>query len=162
MTTHPPVHPPESPGPSPLVTLVTGLSGNVGRRLAACLKDRPLVAVDLFPPDVDHPQVEFHRLDLSQSDATLRLQALLVEKNVRQVVHLAFVLDPMRTGAVDRRRQWEINVQGTRHLLDAIEAANHDRPRVEFLLYLSSVTSYGPNLPGPVSEDFPQSPHTYT
>jgi nucleoside-diphosphate-sugar epimerase len=142
--------------------LVTGLSGNLGQHLAPLLKDYPLVGVDLYRPRVDHPQVEFCQLDLSQPDAPEALEALLRESGTRWVVHLAFVLDPTRTSAFDRQRQWEINVRGTGYLLDAIESINRGQRQVEFFLYLSSVTSYGPMLPRPVDEDFPQQPHTYT
>lgn len=142
--------------------LVTGLSGNLGQRVAPHLKEHLLVGVDLFPPTLDHPRVEFCRLDLSQTDAPQVLEELLREAQVRLVLHLAFVLDPARTGAVAARRQWEINVRGTQHLLDAIERVNRRERQVEFFLYPSSVTSYGPMLPGPVREDHPQQPHTYT
>jgi len=142
--------------------LVTGLSGNLGRGLAPLLKDHLLVGVDLFAPVLDHPRVEFCQLDLSQADAPAQLESLMREAGVRQVVHLAFVLDPTRTGALERQRQWEINVRGTQHLLDAVERVNRKERLVDFFLYLSSVTSYGPQLPGPVREDHPQQPHTYT
>ncbi len=142
--------------------LVTGLSGNLGQHLAPYLTEHPLVGVDLFRPRIDHPRVEFYQIDLSQADAPDALENLIRETQVRQVVHLAFVLDPARTGATDRRRQWEINIRGTSHLLDAIQRVNRVRPQVQFFLYLSSVTSYGPMLPGPVDEDYPQQPHTYT
>ncbi|MGH9863712.1 MAG: NAD-dependent epimerase/dehydratase family protein [Candidatus Acidiferrales bacterium] len=142
--------------------LVTGLSGNLGRHFAPYLKDRLLVGVDLFSPRLDHPRVEFHPLDLSQPDAPAALESLMREAQVQQVVHLAFVLDPARTGAQTRERQWEINVRGTAHLLEAVERLNQPRRQIEHFFYLSSVTSYGPNLPGPVREDYPQQPHTYT
>lgn len=142
--------------------LVTGLAGNMGRRLAPHLKDHPLVGVDLFGPRIDHPQVQFCQLDLSQADSVEVLENLMRETQVTQVLHLAFVLDPMRTGALTVKRQWEINVRGTAHLLEAVERVNRPQRQVESFLYLSSVTSYGPELPGPVREDHPQQPHTYT
>ena len=142
--------------------LVTGLSGNIGRHLAPRLKDLLLVGVDLFSPRLDHPRVEFHALDLSQPEAPAVLENLMREARVRQVVHLAFVLDPARTGAMTKERQWEINVRGTANLLEAIERVNQPHRQVEHFLYLSSVTAYGPHLPGPVREDHPQQPHTYT
>jgi len=146
--------------PAPI--LITGLSGNLGQRLAPHLKDHLLVGVDLFAPVLDHPRVTFCQLDLSQPDAPAQLEALMREAGVRQVIHLAFVLDPARTGAVARERQREINVRGTENLLEAVERVNRKERQVDFFLYLSSVTSYGPQLPGPVREDHPQQPHTYT
>jgi nucleoside-diphosphate-sugar epimerase len=142
--------------------LVTGLAGNTGRHLTAHLKEFLLVGVDLFLPQVEHPRVEFLPLDLSQENAPAALTTLLREAAVRQVVHLAFVLDPARTGALSMARQREINVRGTEHLLDAVEQVNRERRQVEQFLYLSSVTSYGPHLPEPVREGYPQQPHTYT
>ena len=142
--------------------LVTGLSGNLGRRLAPHLKESLLVGVDLFAPTLDHPRVQFCALDISQPTAPAELEGLMREAQVRQVVHLAFVLDPARTGALEARRQWEINVRGTQHVLDAVEHVNHPQRQVEFFFYLSSATSYGPLLPYPVPEEHPQQPHTYT
>lgn len=142
--------------------LITGISGNLGRHLAPYLKDHPLVGADLFAPQVDHPQIEFHSLDLSRPEAPGILETVLRDTAARQVLHLAFVLDPMRTGALTRERQWEINVRGTAHLAEAVARVNRRDRRIEHVLYLSSVTSYGPQLPGPVTEDHPQQPHTYT
>lgn len=141
--------------------LVTGIAGNLGRRLAPLLKDRLLVGVDLVCPILDHPCTQFCQLDLSQSDAPAILAQLIRENNVQTVIHLAFVLDPVRAGALDEQRQWEINVRGTRHVLEAIEQVNQEKLQVQLFVYLSSVTAYGPNLPGPVSEDAPLQGHTF-
>ncbi len=150
------------PGLDAPTILVTGISGNIGRHLAPLLKDFLLAGVDLFSPQVEHPRVDFLQLDLSQPDAPGALERFLREERVRQVVHLAFVLDPARTGAMTRERQREINIGGTAHLLDAIERVNNPQRQVEHLLYLSSVTSYGPMLPGPVTEEYTQQPGPYT
>lgn len=141
--------------------LVTGIAGNLGRRLAPLLKDYLLVGIDLTCPTLDHPCTQFCQLDLSQADAPGVLAGLMRENNVRIVVHLAFVLDPVRTGARDEHRQWEINVQGTAHLLEAIEQVNRQSPQVELLIFLSSVTAYGSDLPEPVREDAPLGGHSF-
>jgi len=62
-----------SKAPRPAI-LVTGLSGNLGQHLAPLLKDYPLVGIDLFRPRINHPQVEFCQLDLSQADARMCLR----------------------------------------------------------------------------------------
>jgi nucleoside-diphosphate-sugar epimerase len=145
----------------PSAVLVTGLAGNLGQHLARELRRHLLVGVDLHPPRVDHPRVQFCPLDLSHVEATQTLVELMEEYKVRQVFHLAFVLDPMRTGSLSSRRQWEINVRGTAHLLDALEEVNRERRKVELLLYPSSVTTYGPELAERADEHHPQRPHTY-
>lgn len=146
---------------SPAV-LVTGIAGNLGRTLAPLLKDRLLVGVDLVCPSLDHPCTQFCQLDLSQPDAPGVLAQLIHENDIRVVIHLAFVLDPVRTGAVDEQRQWQINVHGTRHVLEAIEETNREKLQVELLIFLSSVTAYGSNLPEPVHEDAPLNGHTFS
>ncbi len=142
--------------------LVTGLAGNVGRSMAPHLSRSKLIGVDLYTAELDHPDFVFEKLDVSAAEAPARLAELIRRHHVTQVYHLAFVLDPWRTGALTTRRQWEINVRGTQHLLSAIEEVNSKARQVEHMLYLSSVTSYGPDLPGPVDESYPQNPHTYT
>lgn len=141
--------------------LVTGIAGNLGRRLAPLLRDYLLVGVDVVCPTLEHPCTQFCQLDISQVEAPAVLADLIRDNDVEIVVHLAFVLDPVRTGAVDERRQWEINVQGTRHLLEAIERVNRQKPQVRLFIYLSSVTAYGPDLPEPVREDAPLRAHTF-
>lgn len=141
--------------------LVTGIAGNVGRRLAPLLKDYLLVGVDVICPTLTHPCTQFCQLDISQPEAPELLEQLIRENNVRRVVHLAFVLDPVHAEVVKEKRQWEINVQGTRHVLQAIERANRTQVQVELFVYLSSVTAYGSDLPEPVSEAAPLLGHTF-
>lgn len=141
--------------------LVTGIAGNLGRRLAPLLKDYLLVGVDLVAPVLDHPCTQFCQLDLSHPDAPEAVAQLMRESHVQIVIHLAFVLDPVRTDARDEPRQWEINVQGTRHVLAAIERVNRETSQVQLFIYLSSVTAYGSNLSAPVREEAPLEGHTF-
>lgn len=142
--------------------VVTGAAGHLGRQLAPLLKDFLLVAVDLVCPVLDHPWTQFCSADLSQPDSTELLAHLIRQNNVQVVIHLAFVLDPVRTGAIDEQRQWEINVRGTRHVLEAIERANRAGGQVRLFVYLSSVTAYGSELPTAVREDAPLGGHTFS
>ena len=43
------------------------------------------------------------------------------------VVHLAFVIDPQRTGMLDVGTMWQINVAGTARVMEAITEANRMR-----------------------------------
>ena len=76
------------------------------------------------------------------------------------VIHLAFVIDPLRTGVLDLERMWQINVAGTARVMEAITEANRDEAIVGKFIFPSSVSAYGSDLPGPVAEDFPLAAHT--
>jgi len=141
--------------------LITGIASNPGRHLAPLLKDYLLVGVDVICPMLEHPCTQFCQLDVSQPETPELLEQLIRENNVRKVVHLAFELAPVRAGVAEEKRQWEINVWGTRHVLQAIERANRTQLQVELFVYLSSVTVYGSNLPEPVNEDAPLLGHTF-
>ena len=52
------------------------------------------------------------------------------------VVHLAFVMDAVRTGILDRDRMWQVNVAGTARVMEAVTEANREWPMVEkFIFY---------------------------
>jgi len=42
------------------------------------------------------------------------------------VVHLAFVIDPQRSGVLDVDRMWRINVAGTARVMEAITEVNRN------------------------------------
>src|SRR5436190_8237395 len=103
--------------------LVTGISGNLGLRLLPQLADFDVIAVDLNPPSTDLP-LRFERMDLGQEESCRQLFLLLRDSQASAVVHLAFVLDPVRTGVLDVNRMWQINVAGTARVMEAITEAN--------------------------------------
>src|SRR5580704_17880210 len=99
--------------------LVTGVSGNLGQRLVPMLSDYQVVGVDITPPT--HCQVDrFVPLDLGNEESTRELLLLLRELQPVSVVHLAFVIDPQRSGVLDVDRMWRINVAGTARVVEAI------------------------------------------
>jgi nucleoside-diphosphate-sugar epimerase len=139
--------------------LVTGISGNLGLRLLPLLADYRVIGVDLTPPQSSYP-VEFIPMDLGKEESCRELFLLLRESRPAAVIHLAFVIDPMRTGVLDLDRMWQINVAGTARVMEAITEANREEAVVAKFLYVSSVSAYGSDLPEPVSEDFPLGGHT--
>jgi UDP-glucose 4-epimerase len=141
------------------MVVVTGISGNLGLRLLPQLADYQVLGLDLTPPKADHP-VRFVKMDLGQEDSTRELFLLLREERPVAVVHLAFVLDPVRTGIFDLDRMWQINVAGTARVMEAISEANRDESFIQKFIFSSSVSVYGPNLPDPVNEDSPLGAHT--
>ena len=141
------------------VVVVTGIAGNLGLRLLPQLADFEVFGIDLNPPATDLP-LRFVQMDLGQEESCRELYLLLREYRVAAVVHLAFVIDPVRTGVLDVDRMWQINVAGTARVMEAITEANRDEVTVQKFVFPSSVSAYGPDLPGPVTEEFPLGAHT--
>src|SRR6059058_4527726 len=140
--------------------LVTGISGNLGLRLLPQLADFNVIGVDLNPPQTDLP-LSFERMDLGQEESCRQLYLLMRQTNPVAVVHLAFVIDPVRTGVLNVDRMWQINVAGTARVMEAITEANRDQVIVEKFIFPSSVSAYGPSANGLLSEDAPLRAHTY-
>jgi nucleoside-diphosphate-sugar epimerase len=142
------------------VVVITGVSGNLGSRLLPLLGDFSVIGVDLSPPQTDLP-LQFERLDLGDESCTRTLFELLRDTCPVAVIHLAFVIDPVRTGVLDAERMWQINVAGTARVMEAVTEANRtaESPIRQFI-FPSSVSAYGPNLPGPATEDSVMAAHT--
>jgi nucleoside-diphosphate-sugar epimerase len=134
--------------------VITGIAGNLGLRLLPLLADYEVIGLDLNPPQTSHP-LRFLRMDLGLEESCRELFLLLRETRPVAVIHLAFVLDPVRTGVLDLDRMWQINVAGTARVMEAVTEANRDDAIVGRFIFSSSVSAYGPDLPEPVSEDFP-------
>ncbi len=139
--------------------VVTGISGNLGLRLLPHLADFSVIGVDLNPPSADLPR-RFERMDLGEEQSCRELYLLLRDTRATALVHLAFVIDPVRTGVLDLDRMWQINVAGTARVMEAVTEANRDETLVQRFVFPSSVSVYGSDLPGPVTEDFPLGAHT--
>jgi len=142
------------------VVVVTGVAGNLGSRLLPLLGDCSVIGVDLNPPQTDFP-LRFERLDLGDEACTRTLYELLRDARPVAVVHLAFVIDPVRTGVLDTERMWQINVAGTARVMEAVTEANRaaDSPIKQFI-FPSSVSAYGPSLPEPATEESVLAAHT--
>jgi nucleoside-diphosphate-sugar epimerase len=140
--------------------LVTGVSGNLGQRLVPQLSEYKVVGVDVTPPT--HSSVDrFVPLDLGTEESARELLLLLRETQPTSVVHLAFVIDPQRSGVLDVDRMWRINVAGTARVMEAITEANRNTDTaIRHFIFPSSVAAYGSDLPAPVAEDAPLGGHT--
>jgi len=141
--------------------LVTGVSGNLGQRLLPQLSEYKVVGVDVMPP-AHSPVDQFVALDLGKEESTRELFLLMREVQPASVVHLAYVIDPQRSGVLDVDRMWRINVAGTARVMEAISEANRNigSTIIRQFIFLSSVSAYGSDLPAPVAEDAPLAGHT--
>src|ERR1700761_5142189 len=130
--------------------IVTGASGNLGQRLLPQLSDYTVVGVDIAPPA--HSAVaRFIPIDLGREESARELLLVLREFQPTAVVHLAFVIDPQRTGVLDVDRMWRINVAGTARVMEAISEANRNsETTIEQFIFPSSVAAYGSDLAMPV------------
>jgi nucleoside-diphosphate-sugar epimerase len=139
--------------------VVTGISGNLGQRLLPLLNVFSVLGLDIHEPGGIQP-ARFEKLDLGHESSCNRLTELITESRAVAVVHLAFVIDQVRTGVLDVDRMWKINVAGTARVIEAIAQANRAGGAVAKFIFPSSVSAYGPELPFPVNEDYPLGAHT--
>jgi UDP-glucose 4-epimerase len=127
--------------------LITGSSGFYGRSLVNAIR-AAWPAAQIFGLDVvatrgDAPD-QFETCDITNSKLAEHIQQF----NPDTVLHLAFVVNPMR----DEGKMHQINVEGTRNLLAAVVTAD-----VKRLFVASSATAYGawPDNPVPMTEEQP-------
>jgi nucleoside-diphosphate-sugar epimerase len=132
-----------------IAVAVTGVSGFLGQRLLPLLDADPhvdrVVGLDVRDPARRARKLEFHRVDVLGTDLTPYL------RGVSAIVHLAAVIGPMPDGALFTR----VNVEGTRHVIEAAGAAG-----VKKIVRPSSTAVYGAwaNNPVPITEDAPLRP----
>ncbi len=139
--------------------VVTGISGNLGSRLLPWLREFNVIGVDIVPPSTQEP-LRFEKIDLGREAACRQFVQLLKQSEARAVVHLGFVLDPLRTGVLDVDRMWQINVAGTARVMEAITEVNRHGGLMDTFIFPSSVSAYGSETPGPVKETHPLGAHT--
>jgi nucleoside-diphosphate-sugar epimerase len=127
--------------------VVTGGSGQVGsvvlERLAAQRKVKRIVSLDLVPPRVASPKVEYRIADIRDPGLERHLEG------AQALVHLAFIV----TAPASSEAMHTVNVEGSRRLFEA--ASLHGLQRV---VYTSSVAAYGlfSDHPGPIAETAPR------
>jgi nucleoside-diphosphate-sugar epimerase len=130
-----------------LTVAVTGASGYVGSRLIASLAaddrvDRILGFDTKRPAGILPRKLVFDELDVRSPALTTRFEGVDV------VIHLAFVMDPIK----DETEMRDINVNGSQNVFRCAGKAG-----VPKLIYTSSATVYGahPDNDVPLTEDSP-------
>jgi UDP-glucose 4-epimerase len=129
--------------------LITGGSGYIGSRLIEILGAREetegIVNLDVRPPQRDHPAATFFKGDVRDAGG---IRELLEREKVDALIHLAFILNPIR----DEGRMYDVDVNGTQAVLRGASEAG-----IEQVLVASSATAYGafPDNPKPIAEDWP-------
>src|SRR6478752_4089785 len=135
--------------------LITGVSGNLGNRLLHQLPDFQVIGADVREPEDAASVTRFEKIDLAEERSCDQLLELMSAYRPEAVAHLAFVLDPLRTGVIDKKRMWLINVAGTSRVTEAIAEHNRMLGGIEKFIFPSSALVYGPELSKPATEDAP-------
>jgi UDP-glucose 4-epimerase len=129
--------------------LITGGSGYIGGRLIDELSGREetelIVDLDVKPPTRRWPKTEYVKGDVRDRAA---IKGLLESHEIDALVHLAFILNPIR----DEATMYDVDVNGTQAVLQAASETG-----VKQVLVTSSATAYGafPDNPKPIAEDWP-------
>ncbi|MCA9514243.1 MAG: NAD-dependent epimerase/dehydratase family protein [Myxococcales bacterium] len=138
--------------PAPRRVLVTGAGGYLGklvvRALAADARFADVVATDLHAPEGVPGGVASEPLDVADGAA---VDALVARHRPDAIVHLAAIVTPPK-GGVGRERARRVDVDGTRHVLEACLAHG-----VGQVVVTSSGAAYGyhaDNAPR-LTEDMP-------
>jgi nucleoside-diphosphate-sugar epimerase len=135
--------------------LLTGVAGNLGLRLIENLDDFQVIGTDVSEPAEPGKMFRFEKIDLAEERSCDQLLDLLRAYRPEAVVHLAFILDPLRSGVVDPRQMWTVNVAGTSRVTEAIAEHNRMTGGIDKFIFPSSAMVYGPELDKPAMEDTP-------
>lgn len=146
--------------------LIIGAAGMVGRKLAERLvKDRILgnrtveamTLVDIVTPPTPigfTGKLTLQTMDLSDPDAA----DTLIAARPDVVFHLAAIVSG--EAELDFEKGYRINLDGTRHLFEAIRLAHVADGYCPRLVFTSSIAVFGAPLPFPISDDFHTTPLT--
>jgi len=145
--------------------LITGGSGFIGRRLAATLlrtgtvtvddgAPRPIERMTLFDSVAPADGPRDPRVEVVTGDITERSAVERVAAEVDLVWHLAAVVSAEAEADVDLG--YRVNLDGTRHLLEALRATGR-RPR---MVFASSFAVFGGAMPEVITDEFHPTPQT--
>lgn len=141
-----------------MAVLVTGGAGYIGRWLARELVGRGIetVALDRVAPDPASPLALPSEVSFVEGDVTDReaMVAAARQRPFSAIVHLAGIV----TMGCERDPDlgMRVNLGGTHNALEAARLAGIPR-----LVFASTISVYGPNVPQPISEDAPAEPLTW-
>ena len=144
--------------------LILGAGGMIGRKLmarlleAGRLRDEPIEAITAFDvrePDFAHERIAVDNVAGDVSDFSMCRD--LVAERPDVVFHLAAVVSGQ--AEEDFELGYSINLDGTRHLFEAIrlEGGAAYAPRV---VYASSIAVFGAPFPDPIPDEFHLTPLT--
>ncbi len=129
-----------------LTVAITGVAGYIAQRLMERLAADDgvgrILGFDRRTPDFEHPKFVFDQIDIRDPSLESRL------RDVDVLVHLAFIMDPIRDEALMR----DVNVNGSQNVFKCAGRAG-----VRKVIYTSTAIVYGahPDNPVPLTEESP-------
>ncbi|MFV3075424.1 NAD-dependent epimerase/dehydratase family protein [Niveispirillum fermenti] len=127
--------------PDKPIILITGAAGNIGRSLAAALRDRYLVVgLDRAGRDTGYPVIEADLTDGESVAGALDRIGAHYGRRFASVVHLAAFFD---FSGEDKPEYKAVNVDGSRNLMQALQAFE-----VEQFVYSGTMLVHEPGRPG--------------
>jgi nucleoside-diphosphate-sugar epimerase len=146
--------------------LIIGAAGMVGRKLATALATagqvggtpvERLTLADVVAPGAPagfSGKVETVAADLSEPPVAARLAALRADL----IFHLAAIVSGEAESDFDKG--YRINLDGTRHLLEAIRREQAQQPYMPRLVFTSSIAVFGTPFPDVIEDEFVVAPLT--
>jgi UDP-glucose 4-epimerase len=119
--------------------LITGVSGYLGtlllKRIALEAEVEHIVGLDIKEPSFQMPVFTFIKHDVRQPFVNI-----FKNNDIDTAIHLAFIVTPLH----NETKAHQINIEGSKHFLDASLKAN-----VEQIFYMGSNTEYGAHADNP-------------
>ncbi|MGE5324217.1 MAG: NAD-dependent epimerase/dehydratase family protein [Actinomycetota bacterium] len=135
--------------------LITGVAGNLGLRLLEHVERFQVIGADVREPADPAAMFRFEKVDLGEERSCDQLLDLMRAYRPEAVVHLAFIVDPLRSGVLNPRQMWMVNVAGTSRVTEAIAEHNRMIGGIDKFIFPTSAMVYGPELDKPATEDAP-------
>src|SRR5687767_10481287 len=142
--------------------LITGAAGMIGRKIAERLladgrigrrEVTKLTLHDVVPPDAQ-PTETTSILPVTGDISDRTVLDRLVSEKPDMIMHLAAIVSGEAEADFDKG--YAVNLDGTRHLFEAVRAQNY-KPR---MIYASSIAVFGTPFPEPIPDEFHLTPLT--
>ncbi|WMT86659.1 SDR family oxidoreductase [Pelagibacterium sp. 26DY04] len=146
--------------------LIIGAAGMVGRKLADALIKNPILSgkpisrlelVDVVAPEpvvADGIAVVTRAVDISDP----AVAETLIASRPDIIFHLAAIVSG--EAELDFEKGYAVNLDGTRHLFEAIRQAGRVQPYCPRFVFTSSIAVFGAPFPEKIGDEFFQTPRT--
>jgi nucleoside-diphosphate-sugar epimerase len=132
---------------------VTGANGFTGRYFCQYLAEKGVATRAMYYPPDGKPEISHENLELVPGDLRDRDTLRGYLQDVERVYHIGALYRPSN---VSKQDFWDVNVEGTRHMIELSADAGVDR-----FVNCSTIGVHGNVLNPPATEDAPIKPDDY-